>query len=308
MRYAFFPGCKIPHYVPHYGLASRRVLAELGIELVDMEFSCCGYPMSHLYYQSSLLAAARGLAMAESQGLDLLTPCKCCFGSFKRAMYALEREPQRRRQVERELAKEGLPYPQKSQAKHLLSVLYHDLGLPALRQRIVRPYEHLNVAVLYGCHAMRPSKVTGFDNAYAPHIIEDLLEVTGATSLPWAGRLKCCGAPLRDNNPQLSLEVIGQRLRECQESGADVLNVDCPHTLRQIKWAFENLWPQSAELLRGVVLTPQLLGMAMGLAPSDLGLDENLPRADYLYNYLAPKGWPGSERERQDISTRSWNL
>ncbi len=294
MRYAFFPGCKIPHYVPHYGLASRRVLAELGIELVDMEFSCCGYPMSHLYYQSSLLAAARGLAMAESQGLDLLTPCKCCFGSFKRAMYALEREPQRRRQVERELAKEGLPYPQKSQAKHLLSVLYHDLGLPALRQRIVRPYEHLNVAVLYGCHAMRPSKVTGFDQPWAPTLIDQLVEVTGAASVAWAGKLSCCGAPLMEHNPELSLAIIRQRLAECHDGKADVLCIACPYSQMQAERAYAEPRPAAdRELISGAVLYPQLLGLAMGLSASDLALALTTPDAGYLQSFLARSDAPG---------------
>ena len=308
MHFALFVGCQIPASAPQYEKASRQVLKKLGIKLKAVEFNCCGYPLRHQHFHSYLLAAARNLALAEEKGLQILTLCKCCLGSLKHAQRFLGQNPDLLAGVNEELGREGLSYQGRVQVRHLQSVLHQDVGLKRLSELVVRQLQGLRIATMYGCHALRPSKVTGFDNSYAPHIIEDLLEVTGATSLPWAGRLKCCGAPLRDNNPQLSLEVIGQRLRECQESGADVLNVDCPHTLRQIKWAFENLWPQSAELLRGVVLTPQLLGMAMGLAPSDLGLDENLPRADYLYNYLAPKGWPGSERERQDISTRSWNL
>jgi heterodisulfide reductase subunit B len=263
-------------------------LAELGIDLVDMEFSCCGYPMSHLYYQSSLLASARGLAMAEAQGLDLLTPCKCCFGQFKRAMHALGQEPERRRLVERELAKEGLAYPEKSQAKHLLSVLYHDLGLETLRKRVVRPYQHLNVAVLYGCHALRPSKVTGFDHPWGPTIIDKLVEVTGAVSVPWAGKLSCCGSPLREHNPELSLALIRQRLSECRDAKADVLCISCPYSQMQAERAYAEPRPSGdQELISGAVLYPQLLGLAMGLTPEDLTLVLNTPDASYLRSFLA---------------------
>ncbi|MBI5522357.1 MAG: CoB--CoM heterodisulfide reductase iron-sulfur subunit B family protein [Desulfarculus sp.] len=288
MRYAFFPGCKIPYYVPHYGASSRRVLQELGIELVDLEFNCCGYPMSHLYYQSSLLAAARALAMAEAQGLDVLTPCKCCFGSFKRSMHALSQEPERRRQVAEELAKEGLAFPVKSQVKHLLSVLYHDLGLPALRQRVTRPYQHLKVAVLYGCHALRPSRVTGFDHPYAPTIIDQLVEVTGAQSIAWAGKLSCCGAPLLEHNPELSLAIINRRLSECREGGADVLAIACPYSQMQAERAYAVPRPAAdRELVTGAVLYPQLLGLAMGLTSEDLTLSLNTPDAGYLLSFLS---------------------
>ncbi|MFH1034715.1 MAG: CoB--CoM heterodisulfide reductase iron-sulfur subunit B family protein [Pseudomonadota bacterium] len=288
MRYAFFPGCKIPHYVPHYGLSSRRVLAELGIELVDMEFSCCGYPLSHLYYRSSLLAAARGLAQAQTQGLDLLTPCKCCFGHFKRAMYALEQEPGHRRWVEAELSKEGLAFPQRSQVKHLLSVLFHDLGLDSLRRRITRPYEHLKVAVLYGCHAMRPSRVTGFDLPWAPSLIDKLVEVTGASSIAWAGKLSCCGAPQLEHNPELSLAIIRQRLSECRDGQADVLCIACPYSQMQAERAYAQARPPAdRELVTGAVLYPQLLGLAMGLTPEDLALARNTPDAGYLQSFLA---------------------
>lgn len=288
MRYAFFAGCKIPYFVPHYGVSSRRVLQELGMELVDLEFNCCGYPMSHLYYQSSLLAAARALAMAQAQGLDILTPCKCCFGSFKRSMHALSQEPERRRQVSEELAKEGLAFPDKSQVKHLLSVLYHDLGLPALRQRVTRPYQHLKVAVLYGCHALRPSRVTGFDHPYAPTIIDQLVEVTGAQSIAWAGKLSCCGAPLLEHNPELSLAIIARRLSECRQGGADVLAIACPYSQMQAERAYAVARPPAdRELVSGAVLYPQLLGLALGLSADDLALGLNTPDAGYLLSFLS---------------------
>ncbi|MFH1035632.1 MAG: CoB--CoM heterodisulfide reductase iron-sulfur subunit B family protein [Pseudomonadota bacterium] len=290
MSFALFLGCQIPNFAPQYEKSSRLLLKKLGIKITDMEFNCCGYPLRHQHFHTYLLAAARNLALAEAKGLDLMTLCKCCLGSFKRAQAFLAGNAELLLEVNQQLAQEGLAYRGHAQVRHLQTVLHQDVGLERLSEMVVRQLKGLRVATLYGCHALRPSKITGFDNPYAPHIIDDLMEITGATSVPWAGKLKCCGAPLRDNNEDLSLAVIGQRLKEYQESGADVLNVDCPHTLLQIKWAFKSLWPESVELVKGVVLSPQLLGLALGLAPSDLGLDENRPRAGFLGNYLAPKG------------------
>lgn len=47
MKYAYFPGCKIPHHLPEYGSSMEAVCAVLDIELVKPEFNCCGYPVRH---------------------------------------------------------------------------------------------------------------------------------------------------------------------------------------------------------------------------------------------------------------------
>lgn len=302
MRFALFLGCQVPSQAPQYEHSSRVVLKKLGIDLADLEFNCCGYPLRHQHFHSYLLAAARNLALAEARGLDILTLCKCCLGSLRRAQGFLAARPDLLVEVQADLNREGLTYQGRARVKHLQSVLHDDVGLETIAASLTRRLQGLKVATLYGCHALRPSRVTGFDrNPYHPTLIEDLLAVTGAISVPWDGKLKCCGAPLRERNEELSLAIIGQRFAECQESGADVLNVDCPHTLLQIKWAFKELWPQSANQLRGVALYPQLLGLALGVAPADLALDENRPRSGYLANYLSPSLPRGAARDSRAV-------
>ncbi len=289
MRYALFLGCKIPYFVPRYEISTRRVMAELGVELVDIEFNCCGYPMRHLYFSSFLLAAARALALAEAQDLDIVTPCKCCFGSFKRAQFLFKDKPVLLQEVNAELAQEGLAYAGRCQVKHLQEALYHDVGLKELEKRVVRPFEELSTAVMYGCHALRPSRITGFDDPYAPSLVDSLVNVTGATSVPWVGKLQCCGAPLRGKNDEISLAMIRARLSEARDDGAEVLVVDCPYSQMQSDWAYQlEEPPDSRQLVPGTVLYPQLLGLAMGLSPRELALEMNIPDSLYLLSFLSP--------------------
>jgi len=272
MSYALFLGCKIPYFVPQYETALRRVMAELKMELVDMEFNCCGYPMRHLYIDSYLLAATQALAKAGRSGLPMLTPCSCCFGSFKRAIHLLETSRPRRESVIQTLGKETLDIALGVNVRHLLSALYLDVGLETLRDKVVRPLKGLQTAVMYGCHVLRPSRVTGFDNPYHPTITDSLVEVTGADSLDWPGRLSCCGAPLRNFNDDISRAMIEGRLTESADAGASVLCVSCPHTRMQADWALET----SPGLARGgfvseVVVYPQLLGLSLGIDAGELG-------------------------------------
>ncbi len=289
MRYALFLGCKTPYFVPAYETSLRRVCGELEMELVEPEFNCCGYPMAHLQFESYLLAAARNLAIAEDTGLDMLTPCKCCFGAFKRAMRLFEENPALADKANAALKQEGLRFQGKAQVKHLLQALHQDLGVAALKKRVSRPYQNLKVAVMYGCHALRPSKVTGFDHPYAPSLIDQLVQVSGGQPVTWAGRLGCCGAPLREGNPELSLGSINSRMREAREGGADVLLVNCPYSQMQAEWAFREAAPVDMEgMVAGTALYPQLLGLTLGLTPAELGLELSNSNAIFLAEFLPP--------------------
>jgi heterodisulfide reductase subunit B len=290
MQYALFLGCKIPHFVPHYEMATRQVLAELKVELVEPEFNCCGYPMRHLYFDSYLLASARNMAIAESLNLDILTPCKCCFGSFKRVRHLLREFPSLKEKVDQGLAEEGLRYTGKNEVKHLLSVLRHDVGLEALAAKVKYSYKGLKVAAMYGCHAIRPSKMTQFDDPAAPSLIEDLLQVTGADTVEWDGKLSCCGSPVRGWNEQLSLDMVSKLLRHARRGGADILCISCPYSQMQCEWAAEvTNQADKAEFVGGSMLYPQILGLAMGFTPEELGLAYNLPDVGYIQSFLQQK-------------------
>jgi heterodisulfide reductase subunit B len=287
MQYALFLGCKIPHFVPHYEKSARRVLAELNVDLVEPEFNCCGYPMRHLYFDSYLLANARNMAIAEAMGLDMLTPCKCCFGSFMRVRHLLEEFPALKEKVDQGLAEEGLKYTGGNEVKHLLTVLHDDVGLDALAAKVTSPYKGLKIAPMYGCHAIRPSKMTHFDDPAAPSIVDELLKVTGADTVDWDGKLGCCGSPVRAFNEQLSLDMVSKLLREARRGGADILCISCPYSQMQCEWAEEvTSGADKAEFVGGAMLYPQILGLTMGFTPEELGLQYNLPDVSFILSFL----------------------
>lgn len=271
MKYALFLGCKIPYYVPYYEKATRVMAARAGIELVDIEFNCCGYPMKHLDLVSALASAARNLALAEQEGLNLMTPCKCCFGSFKAAIHHLESSPELRSAVAAELAKEGLYYKGEAQVDHLSTALDKLYPGGKLQEAALKPFYNLEVAVLHGCHAMRPSSVTGFDDPLNPTLYKRLLGGIGVKVTDWPGQLECCGGPLMDKNPELSARFADQRLAEAETSGAAFMMVGCTYTQMQMTAALER---QPEANLGGSIVLPQLFGLAIGCAPLELGLSD----------------------------------
>jgi len=230
MRYALFLGCNIPARVDQYDASARAVLRQVGVQLVDIrEFNCCGYPMRNVDQKAFLLSSAVNLALAEKAGLDILALCKCCFGTLKEAEHILEGEGTLQKEVHGLLAQRGLEYTGKIQIKHFLSVLYYDVGLDTLKSNITRQYKDFKIATHYGCHALRPSKITRFDDPVAPSIFDNLVELTGAKSVDWIRKLECCGAPVLGFNDDLSMNLTKKKILSGKKAGADYLCSACPY-------------------------------------------------------------------------------
>jgi len=277
MKYALFHGCNIPARVEQYAEATEAVCDRLGIELVEMTaFNCCGYPARNTDHRAYVLSAAKNLALAERAGLDMLVMCKCCYGSLKKAAYFLNRETGLKADINRMLAKEDLEYKNKTRVKHLLSVLYHDVGLERIKETISKTYSGLQIAVSYGCHALRPSTVTEFDDPVSPKIFDELVEATGAFSVPWTRKLDCCGAPLTGINDRLAMDMAQKKIESARAAGAQFICTACPYTQLQFDGVQLRIAAQSnnGEPL-APILYPQLLGLCMGIDQKTLGISKN---------------------------------
>ena len=277
MKFALFLGCQIPVRLKQYETSSRAILERLGVGLVDIEeFNCCGYPLRNIEFKAFLLSSVRNLALAEKKKVDVMTLCQCCYGSLKKADFLLKENASLRKEVNAILEREGLPYEGKVEVKHLLNVLHQEVGVEAIKKKIAKTFKGVKIAAHYGCHALRPSQVVGFDNPVDPSIFDQLVEATGAESISWPMRLECCGAPLWGINDELSMDLTLKKLNDGKESGAEYLCVACPYCHLQFDAVQKKIIAQ-----RGVdhplpsILYPQLLGLSMGIDSETLGLKMN---------------------------------
>jgi heterodisulfide reductase subunit B len=277
MKFALFLGCTIPARLQHYEFSSRAVLKELDVGLVDIrEFNCCGYPLRNVNFKAFLLSSIRNLALAERHHLNIITFCKCCFGSLKKADYLLKEHASLRKEINTTLDKEGLKYEGGIEVKHLLSVLYRDVGLEPIKKKVRKPFKGLKIATQYGCHALRPSQVVGFDNPVSPSIFDQLVAVTGAESVDWQTKLECCGAPLWGINDELSVDLTLKKIRDGKQSGANYLCAACPYCQIQFDKVQKMVLTQrNMNHPLPSILYPQLLGLTMGIDKEILGLKMN---------------------------------
>jgi heterodisulfide reductase subunit B len=288
MKYALFLGCNIPARVQQYESSARAVLDRCAVEVADLrEFKCCGYPIRNIDFKMYLMFSARNLALAEQAGLDMLTLCKCCYGSLKKAAHVLKGDAALRDEVNAFLGKEGLVFNGTVAVKHFLSLLYHDVGLPALKEKITRSFKELKIAAHYGCHALRPSDIMQFDNPVAPVIFDELVAVTGSKSIGWPLKLECCGAPLLGVHDDLSMDLTARKLADGKQAGADYLCVACPYCQMQFDMVQKMIVAErGGDYQLPAILYPQLLGLAMGIDRGLLGIEMNKMDISGIEAYL----------------------
>ncbi len=292
MKFALFLGCNIPIRLKQYETSSRAVLNKLGVTLVDIpEFNCCGYPLRNIDLKAFVLSSARNLALAERQNLNMMVLCKCGYGTLRMAQHLMKENAPLREEVNAILAREGLKYEGDIRVKHLLTVLFSDVGTVAIKEKVTRPYENLKIATHYGCHALRPSNIVQFDDPVAPTIFDQLVEVTGAESIDWPARLDCCGGPLLGTNDELSFDFTEKKLDSANKAGAHYMATGC--VFCQIQ--FDTV-QKSMQSNRGSnhhvpsILYPQLLGLCMDIDRDVLGLESNQIDITGVERFLTTNG------------------
>lgn len=272
MKYALFSGCRTGFDVPQHPKSAKAILSRLNVELEELDFGCCGYPVKETNLDASLLLSARNLAMAQARNLPVLALCTCCFGNLKQAEYYLKNNPDKKGMINQILKKEGLVYYDGGvKIHHTLTFLDREIKKDDIRQSITNPLKGVKVAASYGCHGLRPSNITGFDDQpNAPTIFERIIALTGAEPITWPKRLECCGHPQKDKNNNLSQRMILQKYETAKQEGADIICVACNCCRLQFEYGRGLMKPGAA---LPVTFLTQLLGRAMGFDNNRIGLE-----------------------------------
>ena len=277
-RYALFVGCAIPVRARHYELSVRRVSHIFGIQLIDLPgFTCCGFPLGSINRRTSIVMAARNLSIAESAGLDICTMCNACTSILSEVNWMLENDPAMRDQIKSDLSQLGREYDGSVRVKHFARVLYEDVGTDNLRASVSRDMSDLEFANHYGCHYLKPSEFYGgFDAPEDPRSLDRLVSAIGASPVDYENRRECCGGGLLAIDESISLQMSREKLEHVKASGADAINLVCPFcsvmyddNQRKIERTF------GAEYNIPVLYYPQVLGLAVGLNPKEVGLNMN---------------------------------
>jgi heterodisulfide reductase subunit B len=285
-RFAFFPGCLIPTRHPAMEFAIRSAMPPLGLELVDLEgTSCCPDP---IYFKSKdklswLAVAARNLALAEEQGLDVVTNCSGCTATLSEACHLLE-DAGLRSQVNGRLARIGREYAGTSRVRHVVTLLRDVAGHEAICKSVIRPLEGLKVAIHYGCHLLKPSRTMQVDDPNNPRVLEDLVKALGATPVRHRNWSLCCGKACQSED--LPARMMHDLLTTVSDEKADLLCLVCPTCFGQFDFGQLKVAKQfNEDFHTPPVYFLQLLAFAQGVPYDRLGFDRQRLKPEVLRRF-----------------------
>ncbi len=271
---------------PWFEAAVRRTFDKMGIELVDMDgFTCCPDP---IYFQAHnkmewYTIAARNISVAEDAGYDIITTCSGCTATLSEVNLALKEDAALKAEINVRLKRIGRQYKGTVNVRHAVTVLRDDFGMERIADTVTRPLNGLKVAVHYGCHLLKPSRVMRVDDPDRPTILDNLLKAIGCEPIHHDKTLLCCGRACMDNS--ISDRMVMDILENVTGSGADCMGLICPTCFDEF---------DTGQILLGrkykksfdipVVYAFQLLGMAQGLEPEEVGLQHHKVKMDKLLN------------------------
>ncbi|MDI6808637.1 MAG: CoB--CoM heterodisulfide reductase iron-sulfur subunit B family protein [Candidatus Eisenbacteria bacterium] len=272
---ALFLGCTIPLRARQYEKAAVEIARLFGCELTPLQdFACCGFPIKSESREHTLLLAARNLAVAEEAGLDILALCSSCASVLAETSHELRTDEALREKVNARLAAIGRKIVEPRRVRHFARWLFDDIGIPAIKEKVVRPLEGFRFAVHYGCHYLKPSRAfEGPEDPEAPHSLGDLVRATGAEVIDYSEYKKCCGGAVLGIDAALALTLAGEKLTRIKTAAPDAVVLVCPFCAVMYDDNQSKVAGQMAqELGIPILFLPQVLGLALGRSAKDMEL------------------------------------
>ncbi len=293
IKVAYWPGCVSRGFTPELHGSMALVAEKLGIELVELDrANCCGAGVIAEHNQELAdTLNARTFALAQQTGLSMMNICSTCQGAQSECQQRLDADSAYRAHINEVLSGQGLAYEKDKDGftnKNFLWLLVEDYGLDRLAEQVVRPLSGLRVGPFYGCYIVRPKERLGYDEYPDRDIyLEKVIEALGGEVVEYDGARKCCGFPVITMNRETSLRQAGTHVGDAIDAGADCLVTPCP--LCHLNLDMQQ--PEAAKVVNrdlglAVLHLPQLVGLALGAEPKELGMSKHIASTGWVEERL----------------------
>ena len=171
----------------------------------------------------------------------------------------------------------GLTYHGGVKVRHYARLLYEEVGPRRIREAVVRPLTGYRFAPHYGCHYLKPGEIMDyFDPAEEPRSLAELIDCLGAESVDYPGLKDCCGGGVLGVNEALAQAMAFRKLDQVHRLDVTGLVVICPFCNVMFEGQQKAIAKKHGVNLKvPLFFYPQLLGLALGFSPEDMGFKLN---------------------------------
>ena len=285
MKYFLYWGCSLEGTGANFLVSLNPVCKALGIEFEEIEdWNCCGASIS--YAGANDLAVkvlnARNLALAEAKAnYDIVAPCSSCYIQMIKINHEIQDDAELLSEVNLCLKEGGLTYKGGIKVRHIQDVLFNDVGIDAIKAKVVKPLNGLKVAGYVGCQSVRP--FGEYDSVNKPVVQDRLIEALGAEAVPFPDKIKCCGSGIFLPEIDYCLELVKNILEDAVKHGGELISTVCPMcamNLEMYQGRVNEKYGTDFDI--PIVYLTQLMAVAFGM---DLKKDAALN-----YNVIPPEG------------------
>ncbi len=261
IKVAYWPGCVSRGFTPELHGSMAIAAEKLGIELIELDrANCCGAGVIAEHNQELAdTLNARTFALAQQTGFSMMNICSTCQGAQSECQQRLDADSSYRAHINEVLSGQGLAYEKGKDGftnKNFLWLLVEDYGLERLKEQVVRPLSGLRVGPFYGCYIVRPKERLGYEEFPDRDIyLEKVIEVLGGEVVEYDGARLVTPCPLCHLNLDMQ-----------QPEAAKVVNRD---------------------LGLAVLHLPQLVSLALGAEPKELGMSKHIASTKWVEERLA---------------------
>tara|TARA_B100000686_G_C16784760_1_gene974459 strand:- start:1890 stop:2750 length:861 start_codon:yes stop_codon:yes gene_type:complete len=228
LKYAYHPGNVAHSGSPEVAETMGPVARSLGLILTPLEgaTSCGAGIIRQANRKLQITLNARTFAMAESLGLEILTPCAATAGNLQEDLDSLRGDPLLLQEVNDILSRTcGMTFSGGTEVRHLLHVLVDEIGLEKIEKLAINPLD-MEVAGYYSPYIQREG-ACGEDDVHDPDYMERLISALGGSAVQWESRTNSVGAPGLLSEEGTVLRQAAAVLSEAKEEGAEIIVSAC---------------------------------------------------------------------------------
>jgi len=278
-QYTYFPGCAMESTGKPIQASVDIVAKTLDIELKELDdWTCCGCPGESINELAAIAIAARNLALAEKTNLDMVVPCSCCYRNLLAAHVTYTQDPRIREQVKKALAVINLEYKGTLHIRNLVDVFINDIGLDVIESKVQKKLVGMKIANYYGCHQSRPY---GPDDFEFPVWQDQIIERLGAEAVFFPLKAQCCGGTQLFSNKDMIYKLLYKILDNVEIHGGKCISSTlCPLCFTNLDANQGRIKNRNGKKFNMPIFAlSQLMGIAFGSTPKEVGLDKNISPA-----------------------------